>query len=227
MGNTAEVPSDGEALRDWLRHLKEQSGASYAEIARGIDEEERTVKRWMTGQNPAIPRGDSLLRLLDFFGVTLSEPPPGAVVTSLSGELREIRNAIAHGAWSPLKVLSPADAELWNELNGNHDLDDEQLAAKLGFATVEEMSARRRELARRIASDAETQAFVLERFAGLDPNDLSRRDDRLEALEAKVDEMAQATAEALASLAAAIDGLSAQLPRAKPGSRRRKAAGDE
>lgn len=85
-------------LRDWLRDLKARSGASYADIARAIGEEERTVKRWMP-EKPAtkvvVPRGDALLKLLDFFGVTLEPPAPRAVALSIVGELREIRDAIA------------------------------------------------------------------------------------------------------------------------------------
>lgn len=90
-------PSPESELRDWLRHLKAESGASYAAIAHAIDEEERTVKRWMPERPDAkvvVPRGDALLRLLDFFGVTLTPPAPRAVALSLLGELRDLRAAI-------------------------------------------------------------------------------------------------------------------------------------
>lgn len=88
-----------EGLRDWLRELKKDSGASYADIARAIGEEERTVKRWMPERpttKVTTPRGDTLLRLLDFFGVTLTPPAPRAVALSLMGELRELRHEIVH-----------------------------------------------------------------------------------------------------------------------------------
>lgn len=87
-------------LRDWLRHLKAESGASFAAIAQAIGEEERTVKRWMPDKATTkivVPRGDALLRLLDFFGVTLTPPAPRAVALSLLGELRDLRAAIVEG----------------------------------------------------------------------------------------------------------------------------------
>jgi transcriptional regulator with XRE-family HTH domain len=83
-------------LRDWLRQLKAASGASYADIARAIGEEERTVKRWMPEKgDPVVPRGDALLRLLDYFGVEVSPPAPRAMALSLMGELREVRETLA------------------------------------------------------------------------------------------------------------------------------------
>lgn len=88
-------PRSASELRDWLRSLKDASKASYREIAIAIGEEERTVKRWMTGENPSTPGGDSLLRLLDYFGVTLTPPAPRAVAVSLMGELREVREDLA------------------------------------------------------------------------------------------------------------------------------------
>jgi transcriptional regulator with XRE-family HTH domain len=88
-------PRSDRELADWLRGLKDASGASYADIGRAIGEEERTVKRWMpkTG-HPTVPSGDALLKLLDYFGVTLTPPAPRAVALSLMGELRELREAI-------------------------------------------------------------------------------------------------------------------------------------
>lgn len=94
------VPPESE-LRDWLRKLKADSGASYAAIAQAIGEEERTVKRWMPEKPAArvvVPRGDALLKLLDFFGVTISPPAPRAVALSLLGELRLVREEILHGS---------------------------------------------------------------------------------------------------------------------------------
>lgn len=107
----AEASPESE-LRDWLRHLKAQSGASYAAIAQAIDEEERTVKRWMPERADAkvvVPRGDALLRLLDFFGVTLTPPAPRAVALSLLGELRELRESIEQARH---EELLPQIAEL-------------------------------------------------------------------------------------------------------------------
>lgn len=78
----------------WLYGLKEQSGASYADIARAIGEEERVIKRWMTGTKPSIPRGDSLLRLLDYFGVELTPPAPRRLATSLMGEIRDVQETL-------------------------------------------------------------------------------------------------------------------------------------
>lgn len=96
MTEPRQIPADAEALRDWLRELKEQAGVSYADIARAIGEEERTVKRWMTGDTPSVPRGDALLRLLDFFGVVLEPAAPDQIARSISGELRALRNEIVH-----------------------------------------------------------------------------------------------------------------------------------
>lgn len=153
--NVAQVPAPAPTtnleLRDWLRRLKEASGASYAEIARSIGEEERTVKRWMTSEAPVVPRGDSLLRLLNFFGVELSSPAPDSAGASLMGEIRALRTYAASS------------------------------------------------LAERTAIGG-----------------------RLEALEAKVDAMAQTTAASLARLASAIDELSEQLQQSAPGDRRVK-----
>lgn len=91
----SEAPQTATELRDWLRTLKDASGASFADIARAIGEEERNVKRWMTKKGePVVPRGDALLRVLDYFGVALTPPAPRAVAMSLLGELREIREGI-------------------------------------------------------------------------------------------------------------------------------------
>lgn len=89
-----KVPQTATELRDWLRGLKEQSGSSYADIARAIKEEERVVKRWMTGEKPSVPRGDSLLRLLDYLGVTLTPPAPRQVALSLMGEIRDVQETL-------------------------------------------------------------------------------------------------------------------------------------
>jgi transcriptional regulator with XRE-family HTH domain len=102
----SEISPQSE-LRDWLRSLKDSSKASYREIAIAIGEEERTVKRWMTGDNPSTPAGDSLLRLLDYFGVTLTPPAPRAVAVSLMGELREVREDLAR-----LEGVEGSDDEL-------------------------------------------------------------------------------------------------------------------
>lgn len=133
--------------REWLRELKETSGASYADIARSIDEDERLVKKWMpeTGE-PVMPRGEALLKLLDFFGVKMTPPPPRSISGSLTGEIRSI------------------------------------------------------------------QSLILQ------------RQDRLAAVETKLDEGQQRTAESLAKLASAIDELSDRLREEEPGSPRRKRA---
>lgn len=94
MTDPIEIPTDPTALRDWLRGLKQTSGASYAAIAQAIGEEERTVKRWMTSDAPTVPRGDALLRLLDFFGVVMTPSPPASIAASLTGELRALREEI-------------------------------------------------------------------------------------------------------------------------------------
>lgn len=92
---TDRAPATAAALRDWLRELKDQSQASFADIARGIGEEQRTVKRWMTVEGkPTVPGGDALLQLLDYFGVTLEPPAPRAVALSLMGEIREVQEAV-------------------------------------------------------------------------------------------------------------------------------------
>lgn len=89
-----KVPQTAGELRDWLHALKEQSGASYADIARAIDEDDRVVKRWMTGAKPSTPRGDSLLRLLDYLGVTIEPAAPRAVALSLMGEIRDVQASL-------------------------------------------------------------------------------------------------------------------------------------
>lgn len=86
------VPQSPDVLRDWLRELKGQSGASFADIARAIGEEERTVKRWMPGNGRAtVPSGDALLRLLDYFGVKMTPPAPRELALSLMGEIRDVQ----------------------------------------------------------------------------------------------------------------------------------------
>lgn len=91
-----QVPQTAAELRDWLRGLKEETGASYADIARGVGEDERVVKRWMTGKQPSVPRGDSLLRLLDYFGVSINPAAPRATALSLMGEIRAVQVALRH-----------------------------------------------------------------------------------------------------------------------------------
>lgn len=82
--------------REWLRELKDSSGVSYADIARSIGEDERLVKKWMpeTGE-PVMPRGEAMLKLLDFFGVTMTPPLPKDVAGTLTGDLRVIRSEIS------------------------------------------------------------------------------------------------------------------------------------
>jgi transcriptional regulator with XRE-family HTH domain len=89
------IPHTAEELRGWLRDLKDQSGSSFSDIARAIGEEERVVKRWMTvAAKPSIPRGDALLRLLDYFDVKLTPPAPRDVALSLMGEIREVQETV-------------------------------------------------------------------------------------------------------------------------------------
>lgn len=112
-------------LRDWLRHLKAQSGASYAAIAQAIGEEERTVKRWMPERADAkvvVPRGDALLRLLDFFGVTLTPPAPRAVALSLLGAIRELRTSIEQARY---EEILPKIADLDGRLAALADQADQ------------------------------------------------------------------------------------------------------
>lgn len=53
------------------------------------------MKRWMTAEGkPTIPSGDALLRLLDYFGVTLEPPAPRAVALSLMGEIRGVQETV-------------------------------------------------------------------------------------------------------------------------------------
>lgn len=91
-------PSESQAagdLRGWLRGLKDQSGASFADIARGIGEEERTVKRWMAADGKVtVPPGDKMIRLLDYFGVKLTPPAPRSVALSLLGEIRDVQETV-------------------------------------------------------------------------------------------------------------------------------------
>lgn len=88
-------PQTADALRDWLRQLKHESGASFPDIARAIGEDERTVKRWMPeAGRPVTPSGDTLLRLLDYFGVTLDPPTPRKIALSLMGEIRDVRETL-------------------------------------------------------------------------------------------------------------------------------------
>jgi hypothetical protein len=90
------MPHGAEELRDWLRSLKEDAGnPSFAQIAAAIEEDDRVVKRWMTvDATPSIPRGDALLRLLDYFGVKLTPPAPRDVALSLMGEIREVQETV-------------------------------------------------------------------------------------------------------------------------------------
>ena len=91
-----KIPHGASELRDWLRSLKEAAGnPSFAQIAEAIDEDERVVKRWMTvDAKPSIPRGDALLRLLDYFDVRLTPPAPRAVALSLMGEIRDVQETV-------------------------------------------------------------------------------------------------------------------------------------
>lgn len=91
------APDTAAALRDWLRELKEQSGASFADIASGTGEKERNLKRWLKAEGtPTTPGGDSLLRILSYFGVTLEPPAPRAVALSLMGEIRDVQERVRH-----------------------------------------------------------------------------------------------------------------------------------
>jgi len=103
-----------QALRDWLRELKERSGASYRKIGLAIGESPRNVSRWMSAEDPVTPGGDKLLRLLDFFGVRLTPPAPRAVALSLMGELRELREELLRlrGTEAEDEPASLADVEL-------------------------------------------------------------------------------------------------------------------
>jgi transcriptional regulator with XRE-family HTH domain len=90
-----EPPVDARELADWLRSLKEQSGLSFAQIAREIGEEERNVKRWMRAEGPpTIPSGDVVLRLLIALGVTITPPPPKSIAP-IQFQLRQIDERIA------------------------------------------------------------------------------------------------------------------------------------
>lgn len=200
----AAAPSTPDELRDWLRHLKERSGASFAEIARSIGEEERTVKRWMTGAQPVVPRGDSLLKLLDFFGVAISPPPPDAIGQSISGEVRALRNDLFH---SRPGVLTESERVIVDGIARGTSFSE--VAAELGV-TTEELDATLMAVGDRMKADID--------------RDRAARQDRLRSLEEKVDEVAQSTAESLARLASAIDELSALLRGEEPGDPGRKTA---
>lgn len=122
----------------WLRQLKEQSGASYADIARSIDEDERLVKKWMpeTG-DPVMPRGEAMLKLLDFFGVTLSPPPPNTAPISLLGDLRKI-----HTEAADLRVIAGSNQGRLESLERQLDVGQQKTAeslAKLALA-IDELS---------------------------------------------------------------------------------------
>lgn len=135
-------------LRDWLRHLKAESGASYAAIAQAIEEEERTVKRWMPERADAkvvVPRGDALLRLLDFFGVTLTPPAPRAVALSLLGEIRELRASIEQARH---EELLPKIAALDRRLEALAEQADR--AAALTAEGLEHLAAAIGQLAERL-----------------------------------------------------------------------------
>lgn len=113
-----DVSQTAIELRDWLRSLKEQSGASYADIARAIGEEERVVKRWMTGAKPSVPRGDSLLRLLDYLNVRIEPPAPRTLALSLMGEIREIQEGLRRSEARQEKVLGSVLPEIDRRLEG-------------------------------------------------------------------------------------------------------------
>lgn len=84
------VPTTAHEIRDWLRALKKDSGLSFAQIAEAIGEDERNVKRWMTVSNePVLPRGDVVLKLLSALGVTLTPPAPGSVL-ALNAQLQRV-----------------------------------------------------------------------------------------------------------------------------------------
>lgn len=138
-----EPPVDARELGDWFRALKEQSGLSFAAIARELGEEERNVKRWMpeTGQ-PTVPSGDVVLRLITVLGVKMIPPPPVSVAPlhlRLSTIEAELGDLIAR--------LTSAAAERPEEAEGearSTDLSLEQVSALAaeGLARVEAGIAR-------------------------------------------------------------------------------------
>lgn len=188
-----QAPSTATELRDWLRQLKDQADASYAEIARAIGEEERTVKRWMTGTKPSVPAGDSLLRLLDFFGVKITPPPPRSIPLSLVGELRDLRNEVVH-----FRHGYPFSLNEFEVISGIAEGESNvEIARRLGMPEEE------------VALTFRSVVERMKETPGRDRLDVALPDNHLGALEAKVAELptAEDLGKAVATLQAAIDRL--------------------
>jgi transcriptional regulator with XRE-family HTH domain len=209
-------PSPPKAL---IRARRRKAQLSQEAFAERVGVTPRQVKRWEAGDN--LPTPESASRIAKVIG--------GDAEDYTLPEMSEFRAAMMQGTWSPIDVVSDDDRAFWQDVMVGSSMSDEQVAEKWGLPDVEAVHGRRRRIAAEVARHPLVEARAAEQFDAL-KRATSRRpqrlDDRLAALEAKVDAMAQATAESLASLAMAIDELSARIPQAKPGSRRRKAAGE-